>query len=68
MKTTSSEIVLHRWAYGLEVQSSSDGLTLRPLRKARTGWAKAFRQRDKLDELAPVRNVSNDFDGSEWAW
>ena len=69
MKTTSLELVLNRWPYGLELQSSRDGLVLRPRRKARANWSKAFRDpRRSRDELAALRRVSNEFDRKEWEW
>lgn len=69
MKTKVSQIVLHRWPYGLELQPSPDGLLLRPRLKARAGWLKAFRlPRPNLDDLAATRQLANDFDAKEWKW
>lgn len=69
MKTTFCELTLHRWPYGLELQPSANGLLLRPRRKARANWAKAFRNpRLSNDELAATRRLSNEFDAKEWQW
>lgn len=69
MKTTALELAWHRWSYGLELQASSDGLLLRPRRKARADWAKAFRRPPRFpDDLAGVRELTNAFDRQEWAW
>jgi hypothetical protein len=52
MKATAVELVLNHWPYGLELQPSADGLVLRPRRKARANWSKAFRPPlAKKDEL-----------------
>jgi hypothetical protein len=69
MKTATSEIALHRWPYGLELQTSANGLLLRPRRKARANWAKTFRRpRQAKDDLADVRQPANEFDSKEWQW
>jgi hypothetical protein len=69
MKTTTLEIESHQWPYGLEVQPSKNGLLLRPRRKARAGWARAFaRPLLKKDEIAPMRQMANKFDATEWKW
>ena len=69
MKTTANELILNRWPYGLELRPSADGLLLRPRRKARANWARAFRQPGvATDELAEVRQPANDFDAKEWQW
>lgn len=69
MKTTAMELALHHWPYGLEVQSSANGLLLRPRRKARAGWAKSFRRpRPGSDDLAATRQLTNEFDAKEWQW
>ena len=69
MKTTALELALHRWPYGLELQPSANGLLLRPRRKARAHWTKAFhRPRLTQDELATTRQLSNEFDAKEWQW
>jgi len=69
MKATTVELALSRWPYGLVIQPSANGLLLRPRRKARIGWAKAFRDlRPISDEIAPVRQFSNQFDAEEWQW
>jgi hypothetical protein len=69
MKTAAHELALHRWPYGLELQSSANGLLLRPRRKARASWSKAFRRpRPTQDDLAATRQLSNEFDAKEWQW
>ena len=69
MKTSVLELALLRWPYGLELQPSARGLLLRPRRKARADWAKAFRRpRPAQDDLAATRQLSNDFDAKDWRW
>jgi hypothetical protein len=69
MKTMAIKLALNRWPYGLEVQPSADGLLLRPCRKARANWGKAFRQpRLAPDDLNTTRRITNDFDVKEWEW
>ena len=34
------------WPYGLEVQTTREGLLLKPRRNPREGWVKAFRSHD----------------------
>ncbi|PYI86914.1 MAG: hypothetical protein DME26_07985 [Verrucomicrobia bacterium] len=69
MKTTVLELPLYRWPYGLEVQSSRNGLVLRLHRKARANWAKAFRRPlHSSDDLAATRQMINEFDRTEWEW
>ncbi len=69
MKTRALELALHRWPYGLELQPSPNGLLLRPRRKARAHWAKAFRRNlHPTDDLAATRQFTNDFDHKEWEW
>jgi len=69
MKTTALELALHRWPYGLELQPSPNGLLLRPRRKARAQWAKAFRHSPQpTDDLAATRQLTNEFDHKEWEW
>src|SRR5437588_8768953 len=52
MKVAITELVLDRWPYGLEIHLLGNGLVLRPRRKARAGWERAFRrQRKRSDEL-----------------
>ena len=69
MKTATTEIALHRWPYGLELQASANGLLLRPRHKARANWAKTFRRPHLAkDELADVRQTANEFDSKEWQW
>jgi len=46
-----------------------NGLLLRPRRKARANWAKAFRRPPRLsDGLAAFRELTNELDRKEWAW
>jgi hypothetical protein len=53
----------------LELQPSANGLLLRPRRKARASWSKAFRlPRAAVGDLAATRQVKNDFDAKEWQW
>jgi hypothetical protein len=69
MKTMDAELTLHRWPYGLEVQTSRHGLVLRPRQKARANWAKAFRRPLRSsDDLAAMRDLTNQFDRKEWTW
>lgn len=69
MKTTTFELTLNRWPYGLEVQPSANGLLLRPRRKARANWSKSFRRpRPTSDDLAATRQLANEFDAKEWQW
>jgi hypothetical protein len=69
MKTTGLKLVLNRWPYGLELEPSADGLLLRPRRKARATWAKAFRSPPRSsDDFAAVRQLTNEFDRKEWEW
>jgi hypothetical protein len=67
MKTMAIE--LNRWPYGLELQPSAGGLLLRPRRKARANWSKAFRRpRAAADDLTATRQLKNNFDAKEWQW
>lgn len=66
---TEAELALKRWPYGLEVHFSASGLLLRPRRKARATWDKGFRRpRRNQDDLASVRQLSNEFDAKERNW
>jgi hypothetical protein len=65
---TAIELALKRWPYGLEVHPSANGLLLRPRRKARANWSKGFRRSRGHDDLASVRQFSNEFDAKEWEW
>ncbi len=57
------------WPYGVEVQTTNEGLLLTPRRKPREGWAGAFRHaKSSKDELVEVRQVRNQFDAEEWQW
>jgi hypothetical protein len=69
MKTTAQKLTLHHWPYGLQLEASANGLLLRPSRKARANWAKAFRSPSRsTDDLAATRALSNEFDRKEWEW
>jgi hypothetical protein len=69
MKTALIGIALNRWPYGLELQPSANGLLLRPRRKARVNWRKAFQlPQGTKDDLADTRQPANAFDKSEWQW
>jgi hypothetical protein len=69
MKAADAKLVLHRWPYGLELRAAHGGLVLRPRQKARANWAKAFRRpRRSSDDLAAMRNLTNEFDRKEWKW
>lgn len=69
MKTPAFELALRRWPYGLELQPTRNGLVLRPRRKARANWAKAFRRSLRSnDDLAATRQLTNEFDRKEWEW
>jgi len=69
MKTATLEMGVNWWPYALEVRPSKNGLVLRPRRKARAGWAKAFRRsRPPPDSLASFRQLPNTFDLKEWQW
>jgi hypothetical protein len=69
MKTATLESSVNWWPVTLEVQSSRAGLVLRPHRKARAGWAKAFRRSSSSpDDLAFFRQSPNNFDLKEWQW
>ena len=69
MKTTALTLALHHWPYGLELEPSANGLLLRPRRKARANWTKAFgRLRLAQDDLAAMRELGNAFDAKEWQW
>lgn len=69
MKTATLEMGVNWWPYALEVQPSKNGLLLRPRRKARAGWTRAFRRsRPLADNLAPFRQLPNQFDVKEWEW
>ncbi len=56
------------WPYGLIIEQSDQGILLRPKRKAREGWAKAFRQKKSPDNMADLRSLKNAFDADEWKW
>ena len=69
MKATTQKLTLNRWPYGLQLEASANGLLLRPSRKARANWAKAFRRpAPSTDDLAATRALSNEFDSKEWQW
>jgi hypothetical protein len=57
------------WPHGVEVEKTREGLLLKPRRKPREGWAKAFRSpKSRSDELAEAREIQNKFDAKEWQW
>ncbi|MFN0080354.1 MAG: hypothetical protein ACKVY0_28130 [Prosthecobacter sp.] len=58
------------WPYGVQVEVSTQGLLLRPRRKPRDGWAKAFGRRttSRKDDLAEMRSAQNKFDAEDWQW
>jgi hypothetical protein len=69
MKTATLKMGVNWWPYALEVHRSKDGLLLRPKRKARSGWARAFRRtRPPPDDLVSFREMRNKFDSKEWQW
>ena len=69
MKTVTLKMGVNWWPYALEVRPYKNGLLLRPRRKARSGWAKAFRRaRPPSDDLASFRELPNKFDLEEWQW
>jgi hypothetical protein len=69
MKTVTFKMGVNWWPYALEVYPSKNGLLLRPRRKARAGWARAFHQtRPPTDDLTSFRDLSNKFDLKEWKW
>ena len=65
MKTT---LATPHWPYGIVIEQSANGILLRPVRKARQGWSKAFKSAKETGEFAQVRSVSNEFDVREWEW
>lgn len=58
------------WPFGLEIEATGAGLLLRPARKPREGWSKAFKQSASGDEseLRALRSSANAFDRTEWEW
>jgi hypothetical protein len=67
MKTTT--LAMPHWPYGLVIEQSDKGILLRPRRKAREGWSKAFKRTSKTsDDLSEVRMARNEFDRREWEW
>jgi antitoxin (DNA-binding transcriptional repressor) of toxin-antitoxin stability system len=53
----------------MKIQPSKNGLLLRPRRKARAGCSEAFRRsRLQPDNLAPFRELPNNFDSKDWQW
>jgi hypothetical protein len=62
-------LTFHRWPYGLELETSPNGLLPRARRKTRANWAIAFRcPSPSADELASTRQLSNKFAHQEWEW
>ena len=68
VKTTVIKLALNRWPYGLEVHPSARGLLLRPCRKARAHWTKAFRPPLLPAADLALTRITNDFDAKEWEW
>jgi len=69
VKSATLEMSVSRWPYALEIQPSKNGLLLRPRRKARAGWAKAFRHSPlPADSLGSFRELPNQFDLKDWQW
>lgn len=69
MGVKTMAIELNRWPYGLELQPSGNGLLLRPRRKSRANWSKAFRHPClAADDLTATRQLKNNFDAKEWQW
>lgn len=66
----SGDMVLETvcWPYGIEVEPKPVGVLLRPIRKARHGWAKKFASKKAADDLAQLRALPNRFDEEEWQW
>jgi hypothetical protein len=63
------KLAVTHWPYGLEVEVVEGGLLLRPVLKARLGWAKRFNRTEaREDELAEVRRLQNEFDEKGWEW
>lgn len=58
------------WPFGLEIEPTRAGLLLRPARKSRATWSKAFKQAAPVDEsaLQTLRASANVFDRTEWEW
>jgi hypothetical protein len=58
------------WPFGLEIEPTRAGLLLRPARKPREGWSKAFKSAAGGDDgdLRMLRSSANDFDRTEWEW
>jgi antitoxin MazE len=55
----------------VEISASADGLIVRPVRKARAGWAAALQEMARrgddalLDEVSPSQTA---WDQDEWEW
>jgi antitoxin MazE len=55
----------------VEVSVQDDGLMIRPARKARTGWADAFREMARRGDDAPLDDAPpslSSWDEDEWEW
>ena len=54
----------------VEIQARQDSLIIRPGRKPREGWSKAFRQMAQAgdDKLLDDVPNSSSFDRDEWEW
>ena len=70
MSATTFKLETPHWPYGITVEVVKGGLLLRPSRKARAGWAKAFtRSRSNPhDDTAEFQGVVNKFDDEGWKW
>ncbi len=54
----------------VELRVHKDGLVISPERRAREGWAKAFRAAGSSsdDQIVLRDSEPNDFDGRDWRW
>jgi hypothetical protein len=69
VKTEAICLALNRWPYGLEVQSSAEGLLLRPRQKARANWGEAFKKANVAGEdRVAMSSLCYKFDATEWEW
>jgi hypothetical protein len=60
---------LAAWPHGIDVELSPQGVLLRPRKKPRVGWKRAFRAaKPAQDDLDTVRGARNKFDAEEWRW
>lgn len=69
MKVTADVSTLLAWPHGFVVEVCDSGLLLKPRAKPRVGWSKSFQHpKDCKDETAPLRELKNKFDETEWQW